>query len=478
MNQNNMDDAILAGQLAKRQQIKKVSVGLLAFMLFAGASWGIVTWINGATNAQSPAAQHGEASDNSPADGTELRNLLQKQLANADATLSEVEAHTGKQHWNRDGIIALRNQLQLTYGHYSAEEYIAAKQQIEALQTAVKHFEQGHLEAWNGTWRAASVAFKEQEITSARLHNQQTLTLNPGYEPAMALQQKLHDWDELLVQREALRVAEIENNVPKQIASLEKLVQLATENLDYPQKLAALLKTEQDNAFAASLQRAISALESGQLEVAQGHLDKAQSIDPNRHEVAHIQSQLTQQKQLKSEARFQQQMSVMATVDNWPAVLNLSKRALQAHPKNSLFTDYSDKATQILALNQQVNGYLARPDRLNDANIASNAAHLLTHNQHWFQESPSLSTLAQQLDALLQHKNQPLDVVIYSDGKTDIRVLGTGVVGKVQEKRIQLLPGSYRLEGRRPGYQSKIVTLTVQAGNDPLSVNLVCDEKI
>jgi hypothetical protein len=69
-------------------------------------------------------------------------------------------------------------------------------------------------------------------------------------------------------------------------------------------------------------------------------------------------------------------------------------------------------------------------------------------------------------------------VTVMSDGRTDIRVLGTGVLGKTREKVIELMPGNYRFEGRRKGYQSKIVAFTVKATDELQTITLICDQKI
>jgi ABC-type phosphate/phosphonate transport system ATPase subunit len=68
-------------------------------------------------------------------------------------------------------------------------------------------------------------------------------------------------------------------------------------------------------------------------------------------------------------------------------------------------------------------------------------------------------------------------VQVNSDGKTYIVVLGVGHVGEYKQKVISLKPGKYVLQGKREGYRNKRVEFTVKA-NTPISVSLVCDERI
>ena len=68
--------------------------------------------------------------------------------------------------------------------------------------------------------------------------------------------------------------------------------------------------------------------------------------------------------------------------------------------------------------------------------------------------------------------------MVRSDGKTEISVRRVGIVGKTLEKVINLRPGDYTFEGKRAGYKSKLVKLTVPFNGTGLDIKIICDEQI
>ena len=72
----------------------------------------------------------------------------------------------------------------------------------------------------------------------------------------------------------------------------------------------------------------------------------------------------------------------------------------------------------------------------------------------------------------------PVPVRIPSDGRTEIGIRGVGRIGRTGERTIELRPGDYIFEGKRPGYGSRRVRVAVTAGGGaPVEVRIVCDER-
>ena len=73
----------------------------------------------------------------------------------------------------------------------------------------------------------------------------------------------------------------------------------------------------------------------------------------------------------------------------------------------------------------------------------------------------------------------PVQVLIVSDNSTDIGIRGFGTIGRVEERIVELLPGTYVFEGKRKGYRSKLVEVVVGGeGAAPAEVTIVCDERV
>ena len=156
----------------------------------------------------------------------------------------------------------------------------------------------------------------------------------------------------------------------------------------------------------------------------------------------------------------------------------LAEKSIQSYPQSQVLQLARTNAEKILAARQTIEQYLARPQRLADERIRANAERTISQASEISALSPSLQNSISDLESALSGSNAPLPVTVYSDNKTYIKVMGVGVVGKVDEKQISLKPGTYRFEGSREGYRSKIISVTVSANTSPLSVRLVCTEKV
>ena len=71
----------------------------------------------------------------------------------------------------------------------------------------------------------------------------------------------------------------------------------------------------------------------------------------------------------------------------------------------------------------------------------------------------------------------PLRVI--SDGETHISVRGVGIIGTVTDRTVLLRPGTYKLEGKKKGYRSKLIEVIVVSDANVLNeVTIICDEPI
>ena len=103
---------------------------------------------------------------------------------------------------------------------------------------------------------------------------------------------------------------------------------------------------------------------------------------------------------------------------------------------------------------------------------------LLENIKHLTGLSPILKSRSEQLSKFISKATTPVEVVIKSDGKTEITVRKVGIVGKTHIKTINLRPGGYTFEGKRAGYKSKLVNLRVPFDGVGIEIRIVCDEQI
>ncbi len=72
----------------------------------------------------------------------------------------------------------------------------------------------------------------------------------------------------------------------------------------------------------------------------------------------------------------------------------------------------------------------------------------------------------------------PLEIIVLSDTHTFVEVKSVGQVGAVAEKTIQLLPGDYIFEGKRKGFVTIRVPVTLRPGDSGKRISVVANEQI
>jgi tetratricopeptide (TPR) repeat protein len=80
-----------------------------------------------------------------------------------------------------------------------------------------------------------------------------------------------------------------------------------------------------------------------------------------------------------------------------------------------------------------------------------------------------------ELQATLMAQNEPVDVVINSDGKTDVSVMHFLPPSRDKRKALRLMPGDYVLLGTRKGYRDVTILAEIRNGAPPPVFTVVCD---
>lgn len=80
----------------------------------------------------------------------------------------------------------------------------------------------------------------------------------------------------------------------------------------------------------------------------------------------------------------------------------------------------------------------------------------------------------QQLHALLQAQNLPVEVTFQGDGQTWVSITNYRLLGQIQNTTVKILPGDYEVVGRRKGYKDVLMLLQVRHGSTPPLITVSC----
>ena len=128
---------------------------------------------------------------------------------------------------------------------------------------------------------------------------------------------------------------------------------------------------------------------------------------------------------------------------------------------------------------RNLDDFLARPHRLNSADIAAAALKEIERVRPVLDLSPHMQETVTALELELKKWQTEVPLRVISDGETHISVRGVGIIGTVTDRTVLLRPGTYKLEGKKKGYRNKLIEVLVSSDANVLNeVKIICDEPI
>lgn len=406
------------------------------------------------------------------------RKALQAALNNTRQRLTDVLDIPHLEAWQPKTAAGFQHDLDSAFQAYGASKYPQAQTGLTDLNRALDEHLAAFQTAYQQPYQQAANAFADDQLDQAAQLNAQALRVNGDYAEALALQQRIDVYHQVTDLYEQARVGKVEGNTQKQQRAYQQIVALDPARTDAKAALAEVNQTITRARFDQALAVAIQAVDDNNFKEAQRALTQAAGFDKNRPELATVQAKIDKAVKAQGLQSLEQRITVFVAADEWQTVKLLSEKGLADHPDSSVLQQAKQSADEVLAASRALDVYIDRPARLADANIRQNAVNAVSKYSALTQLSASVDQKIDTVERLIEQENQPLDVVVRSDNKTFIKVLGVGVVGEVREKNIQLKPGTYRLEGSREGYRSVIVDVVVESSSQPIVVRVQCTERV
>lgn len=164
--------------------------------------------------------------------------------------------------------------------------------------------------------------------------------------------------------------------------------------------------------------------------------------------------------------------------EDWRTALAEYDAALGLEPAVSFAVAGRLRCVERAALDERLQRYLDRPERLSTEAVAREAASVLEQAAEASPAGPRLVAQRAALETLLAGVAQPVAVRLVSDGETQVTILRVGPLGAFKEKQLTLRPGSYVVVGARTGYRDARRTLLVPIGRSPAPLDVRCDEAL
>ncbi|MEX0614349.1 MAG: hypothetical protein WD177_00450, partial [Methylophaga sp.] len=361
---------------------------------------------------------------------------------------------------------------------FAASNYAKAYSSITQLITLAENTIVDSQSQFTEAMQTAQNAFDSNDYPNAKQAIDKALILDTRSADAKKLAGRVAQLPEINDLLTQINTANAENNRQRERDLINQLLKLVPERDALKQRSQQLTTAINNDNFQQQINQAYQALENANISAAQGALDKAKQLYPDRAEVRDLSQAIQQAAQDQQLRQLQTAAANAQAADNWTAVQTHRQQIQSLLPADKANADQLAAANKIVSLQQQIDAALAAPLRLSNQSVASDAEALLAEARNYQTQSATLAAKSQQLASVLTAANQPVAVEVRSDNQTFISVRGVGNVGVTDAKTIQLKPGNYTFEGKRTGYKSKLKEVQVPLDKASISVTLICDEAI
>lgn len=230
--------------------------------------------------------------------------------------------------------------------------------------------------------------------------------------------------------------------------------------------------------FQQAMSRALQAMAKGKLSVARSALQLAESIRPGDRAVRDLKQQLSRTQLAGRLTALRQEEEHLEKQELWSEALKNCEEALALDSYAAFATSCKERVRLRIDLDSRLKTILAEPERLFEEGPLKEAHQALAYALGVTPRGPILVSQIDQLERLTTQAETEVEIVILSDGLTDVVVYHVGRLGLFREKRLVLRTGNYTATGSRNGFRDIRQTLKVRPETDKKVFTLRCEEPI
>ncbi len=358
-------------------------------------------------------------------------------------------------------------------------DFARAAATADRLIATVSELQKDHEGNFRAAMEKAQTEFEAGRFEQALAALERAFLYKPDDSAAATLKGRVGVMEEVAALSGAAAAARIENRPDKEISLLARALRLDPARVDLAQRHRWLSERRRARDFDALVQTGRAALEKKDIKQARANLAKAARIFSDRKEIALLSGEIKRAEMKIIRRDLAAKARAAENDDDWPGAEAYYAEAVKTFPRAGQFEAGLKLARLINRRTQGLEQALSRPGRLSDSGVAEAARKLIKESRQTAGRSPKLRRLAAQLSAAVQRASLPVPVVVHSDNRTRVSVLGVGVIGKVKRYQLKegLKPGTYTFKGERRGFKDKLVQIRISHGGSA-SVTVICDEPV
>ncbi len=261
-------------------------------------------------------------------------------------------------------------------------------------------------------------------------------------------------------------------------ADYQQALRLDPDSKEAQLALARVKRLIGDEEFEQLMSEGLEALHANNYSLAREKLLKAQSFRPTSQEVKDALVQVDQSIRLASIETYRQKATNAEQAEDWQQALDAYLQVLKIDPNVQFASEGKQRASDHIRIDQRIRFFMQQPEALESDRQLENAIQLLAEIEKIDPQGPQLKDRLAKLTRMVKAAQTPIDIIIESDGLTEVAVYKVGKLGRFTERVLSLRPGTYTVVGARDGYQDVRRQLTIKAGQDPARIAVICEVKI
>ncbi|MEH6497565.1 MAG: hypothetical protein V7740_17605 [Pseudomonas marincola] len=324
----------------------------------------------------------------------------------------------------------------------------------------------------------AHSALSVDAYREARIAINKALSLKTNAPEAVDLKERIEKLPEILSLIDQAHIAQTENDLYKEQQISLKISQMDPNRSAFAERAVEIENLLVEQKFEDIVIAGNEAHKSENVKTLQQVVTVARSLFPQRAETRDLEAKFLALKRKIAFNDFMINAHVAISNDNWKEALTAYNQAKTIHPNDNEVVGGIALASQIIQHLNSIQAFNNAPSRLANVTVKKSAEDTLENASTLGAISPALKTAMKQLKANVENYNHPITITVVSDGLTNVSVRGVGQVGLVSQHSIQLKPGNYRFEGKRQGYKTKSISLTITPEDTNVRVEVIADEQI
>jgi tetratricopeptide (TPR) repeat protein len=394
---------------------------------------------------------------------------LQKQ---AEAEAINVAAWGGNAY---DAAIALAKECERQLGD---QQYLPAREACAGALHSLDELVASKGQRLDEALSSGRMALEQGDPESAAGHFQRALAIDADDERVAIGMRRAEQLPAVLRFVQDGRTMETAGDLDGALLAFSKATELDPEFTPAREAVGRVRADLANRAFQQAMSNALQALADGRLAAAGTALSKAEGLRPGDRAVADLKQQLAWTQLAGRLTALRQDAERHEQAENWPGALKSCEEALSLDARAAFAATCKERASLRLNLDHRLKAILARPERLFEDGPLADARLALAQASDITPRGPVLAAQIDQLARLVTQAEAEVEVVIRSDGLTDVTIYHVGRLGLFQEKRLVLRTGDYTATGSRNGFRDVRQTLKVRPASGQMVFTLRCEEPI